>query len=245
MTDCPPDSLEVVDCRALARDVANTARSEQHHGGRQSRLTDPRLVRRLLEVYAVTRSNLAAARVAGVSEAIVRRWRGRAQGCPPRACAVLRDAMARMDEQPRPLLVMRPRPDPEPDSLVTVCTIGASDSAPSPLPVSTPDPEPVRMIPPPAPERVLRWHAILEQAGRMAPADPEMAAALRARVHQQYRAAGLTALPSLRCLPASVTVADAERWFLAECAATGRAAPSESHFDAAVREWLGARVLTG
>jgi hypothetical protein len=214
------------DTEALAGEIAAVALRERAATGRPCRLRQSAVVGAFLTALVDGRSQTAAARHAGLSEAIVRRWRqlGSADGATGAYVLFAR--------------------------AVQVARAARAPAAPEPVPAD-PLPCPAPVIDPPAPSSpvpahlVDRWQRVLAQAAQATDLDARV---IREAVGADMRAHGVAELPaapaSRLMLPANLPWPEVQRRYLAWRAAQGLPGLTEYQLERELPRWYHAHVTS-
>jgi hypothetical protein len=168
-----------------------------------------------------------AARSAGVSEAVLRRWLTPGMR-PVRACGRLQAACTcLLNGEP----LHDPRPAPAP-----------SVPVPAQVPVVT---APVAVPLAPSNETIVRWHQVIVRASQVRRTDPMAADRWTQEVARELHQFGLTDLPPVpdRWLPPGLDWTRVATRYVAWCHATGRPGPTDRDVEMHAMSWYRAHVV--
>src|SRR4051794_31507243 len=199
-----PNTVDVV-----SETIASAAASEARRTGRPCRLADPAVTRTILVSLHGRMSRTGAARAAGVSEGVLRRWlQPGAQ--PTAACLTLQRAVEYIEHPPPATTTPQP---PAEHGLPTAPAVQQSV--------------------------VRRWHWSLALAAVLEATDPLTATMLRTQVRQEMRAFGLTTLPPMdeRWLPPNLDHSAIRQHYIHWCHATGQPGPREMDVEMHALPW--------
>lgn len=205
------------------------AAEETARTGRPCLLKRPGVVAAMLRAMVEGRSRSSAARAAGVSESVSRRWLQPGMQ-PARACAELQRVLLGVE-----------RGHALPVSVLGVELPPAMDA-----PVEAP--RPVAAAVPPAPSKVpsvadvLRWHGLMRRASRCSECERD---AYLVEVARELRAYGLADVPPMpdRWLPAGLDYHAVCSRYVQWCHETGRPGPTEYDVECNAGRWYRERMI--